>query len=105
MESPVSRGELYSAIDRQNAHLEKVISQGFEAVNRRLDVSNGRTGKLEDRQHTVERAVAILEDRAETASKTADDSRAVAINSKWWATAITGGLLTLVEAVKLLLGS
>lgn len=103
MPEEISRQELYDAIDRQNEHLERVIMQGFEAVNRRLDIANGRTSKLEDRQQAMEKTVAVLEDRAATATKAASASRAVASNSKWWATSIAGVVVAIVEAVKMLL--
>lgn len=103
MNNPISRQELYNAIDRQNEHLEKVILQGFTSVNQRLDVANGRTSKLEDRQIIVEKSVAILEDRANQAAQVADKSKVVASNSKWWATAASGVFVALIELVKSLL--
>lgn len=105
MSDPITRQELQETQDRQSLHLEKIIDRGFDAVNKRLDVANGRTNKLEDRVIITERDVAILLDRANTAETKALKAEQVAGNSKWWATALAGAVVSAIEFVKAVLNN
>lgn len=102
MDKPISRQELYDAIERQSEHLEKILDRGFDAVTQRMDTANGRTNKLEDKLQTVEKTVAVLFDRATQAETKAVTAQHSAGNSKWWASAIAGAILAIYEAVKAL---
>jgi len=112
MEDNVTREELYSAIDRQSTHLEKLLDAGFGGITSRLDIANGRTSKLEDRVHTVEQIAAILKDRANVAEVRANTAETTAINAetkvgnaKWWASGCAGLVFVVVEVLKQMLGS
>jgi predicted nucleic acid-binding Zn-ribbon protein len=104
MENPVSRGELYASIDRQNAHLEKVMTAGFDAIKQRLDVANGRTSKLEERMGKTEQYVAVLEDRAKQSEGKATEAENKAVKSKWQASAAASAIIAAIEGIKALVG-
>jgi hypothetical protein len=101
----LTRQELYDAIDRQSERLERIIDKGFDNVTKRMDIANGRTTKLEDRQVAVEKDVAVLLDRASVAEATAQRASSVASNSKWWSTGLAGIGLTAYELLKSVLSN
>lgn len=100
MGDPVTRNEMYEALKRQSEFLETVMKNGFEGLNQRMDVANGRTTKLEDRQNATDQVVAVLLDRAKQAEKKAEHAENVATNAKWWgslAATLGVGVLEMVK--------
>lgn len=90
-ENEITRQELYDAIERQNKYIEQIVSSGFLAINQRLDISNGRTSKLEDRFMESEKIIAVLRDRAREAESKAMDAQISATASKWISAVIAVG--------------
>lgn len=96
----ITRQELYDAIERQSAYLEQIVTNGFSAVNKRLDVANGRTSKLEDRLVEAEKVIAVLKDRAFSAEDKATRAQISATTSKWISAFVAATSVGVIEAIK-----
>lgn len=116
MTDPIGRTELHTQLDRMSEQLMKQIEMGFEGVNRRLDVSNGRLGRAEETVSNHAAQLAVLFDRSNTAKATAtiaataaeSATRKAAVVEKevkakpgrWNQSAIAGGIVVVLEIVK-----
>lgn len=93
-----SRMEIYDAIDRLERSLKNYLDQGFNGLNQRMDVANGRTTKNETSINALEVQVGILLDRTNSTKKAVNSSRG---QIKWVPWISSGTIIALVEAIRI----
>lgn len=111
-EDSPSRTEIYDAIDRLERNLHQYLTQGFEGINKRMDIANGRTTKNEEKISEHATQIGILLDRSNQSIVTArqeakkiaqaelDPIHAKVSRIKWWITGIAGAIYAIVELVQ-----
>lgn len=103
-EHEVYRAEMkafMSSIDKKLDINTVKTEEGMAHINRRLDIANGRTAKLESKAETNEKEILILKERtgnlqSESVTRKKNISEIFVDTIKWAVTGIIGGATSLI---------